>query len=222
MAMAFLLAEGLAQLKWVWLTSDRPLYDLALIDGASRGAMGAFSLLWQRPGLWQAIGCVLFLLKSLVGPFTQQVLQYQTCRVVHGGASAYIPRTVIFVGQGAFESLKDRAMTKDEQIAVDSGVYSVNPVSVVCSTGNCVFEPYVSLGYYSSCLDHSVYMETETVNETYPSMIQQPGSSQYKNETRRTMTTRSFFRTNTKDPSRDFGLRVAIDGVPVNSTNERS
>lgn len=40
-AMMVPLAEGLSQLKWSWFRKPVKLYDLALIDAASRGAVGA-------------------------------------------------------------------------------------------------------------------------------------------------------------------------------------
>lgn len=45
--MAFVLAESLAQLKWSWFRGGNKLSDLALLDAASRGAMGALIVLFR-------------------------------------------------------------------------------------------------------------------------------------------------------------------------------
>lgn len=45
--MAFVLAESLAQLKWSWFRRGNKLSDLALLDAASRGAMGALVVLFR-------------------------------------------------------------------------------------------------------------------------------------------------------------------------------
>lgn len=45
--MAFILTESLAQLKWSWFRDGNKLSDLALLDAASRGVMGAFVVLFR-------------------------------------------------------------------------------------------------------------------------------------------------------------------------------
>jgi len=45
--MAFILAESLAQLKWSWFRDGNKLSDLAVLDAASRGFIGAFVALFQ-------------------------------------------------------------------------------------------------------------------------------------------------------------------------------
>lgn len=46
-SMAFVVAECLAQLKWSWFRGGNKLSDLALLDAASRGPMGALFTLFQ-------------------------------------------------------------------------------------------------------------------------------------------------------------------------------
>lgn len=45
--MGFILTECLAQLKWSWFRGGNSLSDLALLDAASRGAAGAFIVLFS-------------------------------------------------------------------------------------------------------------------------------------------------------------------------------
>lgn len=44
-ALAIPLCEAISQLKWIWFSEKRPLYDMATFDSASRGALGAARLL---------------------------------------------------------------------------------------------------------------------------------------------------------------------------------
>ena len=47
-ALLFSVAECVSQLKWMWyLKHDRPLADLDIFDGASRGPWGGLKLLWR-------------------------------------------------------------------------------------------------------------------------------------------------------------------------------
>ncbi|EGP83002.1 uncharacterized protein MYCGRDRAFT_28664, partial [Zymoseptoria tritici IPO323] len=49
LAATFLLAEGLAQLKWRWFKKSGgvPLHDLVLHDSATRGPVGSLQLLFR-------------------------------------------------------------------------------------------------------------------------------------------------------------------------------
>lgn len=46
-AMAFPITEALSQLKWSWFNEGNKLSDLALLDAASRGAVGALVVLFR-------------------------------------------------------------------------------------------------------------------------------------------------------------------------------
>jgi hypothetical protein len=164
MAMAFLMAESLAQLKWVCLTSKRPLYDFALYDAATRGPLGALNLFWSRPGWWQATGCALFASLIAIGPFTQQALQYQTCSAPDKAAIASVPRTMAM--WPAPHSGYSYELTPSEQLALDSNVYTSGQIQATCPTGSCTFAPYKSLGYCSQCVDISDEVKITAFNET--------------------------------------------------------
>lgn len=45
--MAFTLTESLSQLKWSWFSGGNKLSDLALLDAASRGVLGALVVLFR-------------------------------------------------------------------------------------------------------------------------------------------------------------------------------
>lgn len=162
LAATFLLAEGLAQLKWRWLNEGDggvPLHDLVLHDSATRGPVGSLQLLWRLPLpiTWQWLGCVLVVLVLAVGPLTQLVLQYEQCSVLvrQGEQDAGIPRASVFFGQGVHSGAGIISLSLEEQRAINSGVYSLGSARPDCSTGNCTFEPYTSIGFCSRCEDIS-------------------------------------------------------------------
>lgn len=165
MAAAFLLAEGLARLKWYWYhTGARPLHDLVLFDDATRGPWGAFCLLRKLncSAPWQSLGCILVLLLLLVGPFEQEMLQYIPCsaNVTTANGAASIARTAVFLGQG-YPMARDPgfALSTDELSSVNAGLFSPSLVSPVCNTISCAYGVYSSVGYHGRCEDISDKVE---------------------------------------------------------------
>lgn len=51
-AMAFPITEALSQLKWSWFNRGNKLSDLSALDAASRGAIGAFMVLFRFLPRW--------------------------------------------------------------------------------------------------------------------------------------------------------------------------
>ncbi|CAK1366702.1 unnamed protein product [Cercospora beticola] len=178
LAATFLLSQGIAQSKWHWFNgSPKPLHDMVLHDNASRGPMGAFGLLYRLalPVTWQWLGCMLAIVALLVGPFTQQVLQYETCAVLDLEAEAVITRASAYVGQivvleqvdpGVW--IDDGFLSFQEQASFLAGLYSPRAVPSSCSTGNCTFAPYTTVGFCSICEDLSSNVQTETIEEYAP------------------------------------------------------
>lgn len=161
----------LAQLKWAWFQSPRPLYDMERFSEASRGPRGAVQLLWASRGrLRQSIlpmfGALLVLLALAIDPFTQQIVNYYNCSRQVLNVNATIPRTNNFTspswhlpaygadGSGSGNITIDLG----RQGAMFSGLFKSSAVDASyvpahCPTGNCTFDPYWSLGMCSSCTD---------------------------------------------------------------------
>lgn len=171
---SFLLSRGIAQMQWVWLSKqNRPLYDFVLHDEATRGPLGALALLGRLklPRTWQWLGCILVLATLMVGPFTQQVLQYDQCSIrvdagANGSLGAQVPRVAIFFGGGLHSGAGSISLTIAEQASIAAGLYTTGPVSATCRSGNCTFAPYKSIGYCSSCDDVSSTTSIVVVNNT--------------------------------------------------------
>ncbi|KXT13644.1 hypothetical protein AC579_4986 [Pseudocercospora musae] len=169
---SFLVAEGLAQLKWQWFNEkERPLHDLVLHDEATRGPLGAIKFLARipLPRSWQWLACVLIVIGLLIGPFTQQVLQYTQCAVSVPRSEmlrTQVPRASIFVGNGTHDGAAINTLVLGEQASINAGLYTTGQVGAVCPSGNCTFNSYKSVGYCSTCIDVSADAKVVVVNNT--------------------------------------------------------
>ncbi|CAK3983572.1 Hypothetical predicted protein [Lecanosticta acicola] len=158
-AATFPLTAGIAQQKWKWFDgSPRPLCDLALHDEATRGPLGAIILL-RRVSIrhvWHWLGCLMIVLVLFVDPFTQQVLHYSDCNIPHPFGVATIPRSNIFMGNGTHVGAGLISITSREQAALEAGVVAPGgQVDIRCSSGNCTFPDFETIGYCSRCIDLS-------------------------------------------------------------------
>ncbi|KIW26377.1 uncharacterized protein PV07_09477 [Cladophialophora immunda] len=160
-AITFVLASGLGQSKWSWLSSDQPLMHLAKYDAASRGALGSLTLLKTTSfrHLLASLGAVIMILVLAVDPVTQDIIHFVDCSTSVQGAVATIPRTNYFDWgplQTPLIPLSD-SVPVGIQSAINSGFFAPGvEVDFTCSTGNCSFPTeYSTLGYCSKCQDIS-------------------------------------------------------------------
>ncbi|KAF5859830.1 hypothetical protein ETB97_002382 [Aspergillus alliaceus] len=74
-AMAFPITEALSQLRWPWSSQGNKLSDLALLDAASRGAIGAALVLMRYiPRYLVTVGCFVLVVAAAIALFVQQVI----------------------------------------------------------------------------------------------------------------------------------------------------
>ena len=159
-------AEGLGQLKWRWLERSRPLHDLVQYDDATRGPLGAFSLL-RRLRLRHAlssIGALIILLVLVIDPFTQQVIDYYDCGVPVGGVNGTVPRTNVYLQRDTNQSQSMNGWIEPGmQAAIVDGVISPGRgVQAECPTGNCTFGDYSTVAYCSACQDVTKDLSIQT------------------------------------------------------------
>ncbi|KAL4744356.1 hypothetical protein BDW72DRAFT_94738 [Aspergillus terricola var. indicus] len=156
--MAFILTESLAQLKWSWFRDGNKLSDLALLDAASRGVMGAFVILFRfLPRHLVTFGCLVLVVAAATDPFVQQVIGISMRSVpAPGHSSIQVCNASIYTdyGEGAGPGLNKVPLGTAG--AIYSGIYqnqspNSNAVLANCPTGNCTFAPYQSLGFCSRC-----------------------------------------------------------------------
>ncbi|KAK7536607.1 hypothetical protein IWX49DRAFT_593740 [Phyllosticta citricarpa] len=154
--------ESISQLKWLYFgSSSRRLTDLQRFDDASRGPWGSFTFLmyfhFKKPTILASMGCIIIVAALALDSFTQQIISYPSRSITAIGPTASTPSAYaydagIVRGSGAtFDS-----DSKDDQMqgAIFAGAYGLSSGSLLqCPTGNCTWDPFVTLGVCSSCLD---------------------------------------------------------------------
>lgn len=93
-AAGLILAEGISHLKWIALAQPQALSTFVAHDNASRGPMGALTLLLRNNYgtgksrillVVSSLGAIVTLLVLLLEPFSQQIIRtYQCAELVHG------------------------------------------------------------------------------------------------------------------------------------------
>lgn len=84
--LAFTLSECLGQAKWIWFSwQQRPLSDIDLIDGGSRGPLGSFRILGKPVARsFISMGAIIVILSAVIDPFVQltigkrEILKFET------------------------------------------------------------------------------------------------------------------------------------------------
>ncbi|PYI04662.1 hypothetical protein BO78DRAFT_462472 [Aspergillus sclerotiicarbonarius CBS 121057] len=157
-AMVFPITEGLSQLKWSWFNRGNRLSDLSLLDAASRGAVSATLVLFRfLPRHLVSIGCFILVVAAAIAPFVQQVINTTAQPVPSPDQSSIrICNTSSYVdyGEGAGPGMNKVPLSTTG--AIYTGLFqsqgpNSNVVTMACSTGNCTFAPYQSLGFCSRC-----------------------------------------------------------------------
>ncbi|KAK2782024.1 hypothetical protein FQN52_006025 [Onygenales sp. PD_12] len=153
------LAEGLSQLKWSWFKKPSNLHDMALLDAASRGPFGAGRAMFRfNPFNIMSLGFFVIITAIAIGPFSQQIVAIKLHSIVSSknstvpicSAAATYNDTVLGGGPGL-----DRVPVSTIA-AIYNGIYQNRINDTVlprCSSGNCTFPKYQSLGVCSRCAD---------------------------------------------------------------------
>jgi len=177
---ALLLPVGqvLGQLKWIWFHQRaRRLDHLQTFDDASRGPWGALQLLYSTRGKARlaAWGAIITLAALAIDPFAQQVITYESRRVASGSSgvarcqnwttndsvitSQMSPSATSVISISA-DSWKKAVQPIDlsfqAKAAIYNGLYGSNTsmsVPTDCSSGNCTWPLFTSLGMCSTCAD---------------------------------------------------------------------
>ncbi|MCJ1470976.1 hypothetical protein MMC07_009624 [Pseudocyphellaria aurata] len=159
-------AEGIGQLKWHWFHQPRSLIDLDRVDAASRGPWGSFLLIFTTYRHSLAVfGALITIIALAIGPFSQQVLQYDECLQPIPDGIAYIRKANSYTKAGS--RLSGDSVGLDNTMAAALYVGLIQPpanatssIPFECSTGNCTIPEdqganYSSLAMCSNCTDIS-------------------------------------------------------------------
>ncbi|KAB8069299.1 hypothetical protein BDV29DRAFT_183023 [Aspergillus leporis] len=180
-AMAYPITEALSQLKWSWFSRGNKLSDLALLDAASRGAIGAALVLMRFiPRYLVTVGCFVLVVAAAIAPFVQQVIAINM-RPVHSPnpSSVQICNTSTYTDYGEGAGPGQNEVPLSTLASIYTGIFqgqSTGSHSVImsCPTGNCTFVPYQSLGFCSRCTNITNEL-TLNKSSPYPSSSSSSG-----------------------------------------------
>ena len=151
-------AETISQLKWCWFWQQpRPVRDFESFDGASRGPWGSLTMLvsvrWCSLG---AVGAILTVAAMAIEPTLQQLPAYRT-RIVAADEPA-IGRSINFAARTIVEGSSGISLSEGAKAATYLGIFgSEETASYIppCTTGNCTWPTFSSLGVCSACENQS-------------------------------------------------------------------
>ncbi|MCJ1265917.1 hypothetical protein MMC22_005799 [Lobaria immixta] len=166
MCLMLAVSSALGQWRWNWFYGQsRPLADFDTLDAASRGAIGSFRLLWTTKSLAPiAIGAWTTIVVIGFDPFVQQLVNYRTKLIFRDE-----PETKVALAQrwsGGTEALDgpfnhtailptlDFKMQSSILFGLSENASAIRQkVPIACSSGNCKWTEYLSLGMCSNCVD---------------------------------------------------------------------
>ncbi|KAK5071918.1 hypothetical protein LTR51_006402 [Lithohypha guttulata] len=157
-ATAFVLAEGLSQMKWSWYSDAKPLHHFLVYDNASRGPWGALQLLWhlRLKAVIASLGAFITVAALFIDPLSQQLVHLYDCSELVKGATAMMPRARAFeeIGGHVGAGINQLSPAFVGSLATGQFAAARPEVPFSCTTGNCTFDQdYSSVGYCSQCND---------------------------------------------------------------------
>ncbi|KAF6844260.1 hypothetical protein CMUS01_01315 [Colletotrichum musicola] len=181
---AFLIPVSVAisQTQWSWFSHgnktshSRPLYDLDVIDQASRCAWGAFLLLWRfRFQHIIVLGALLVTVSALTSPITQLAVNLYMQDVVVGGeyADTQVVRDLRLLRDEVVQATRQagfQATFLDYTSFREALPYTTfSTEGLFCSTGNCAFNQYHSLAVCIKVANISSQLSRKSFK--YPGMV---------------------------------------------------
>ncbi|KAK4656893.1 hypothetical protein QC762_0040260 [Podospora pseudocomata] len=153
------IAEGLAQLKWIWFLSPvgrpakhRPLLDFQVFDDAIRGGIGGVRLLVGFKGILASFGALIMLSGLFTSTLTQQAITYDVRKALslQANDTAAVDRATMFSTYDGNMLALTPYDTLREQRAIFEGFFTpsterVTELRANCSSGDCIWPAYGSL-----------------------------------------------------------------------------
>lgn len=165
----------ISQSQWAWFNANgvsRPLYDFEVIDQASRGAWGSLILLWRfRFRHFVVLGALLTAISALTSPVTQLSIKYSLKEMPVAKEATE--------SQATTRVVRDLMYPRDKlELAIRFGGYQtfildhenfektlpfadVDTNATFCSTGNCTFDSYRSLGVCVKMANITSFLKVE-------------------------------------------------------------
>ncbi|KAF6793727.1 hypothetical protein CMUS01_16073 [Colletotrichum musicola] len=167
---------AISQTQWAWLSQEgaksRALYDLEIIDQASRGAWGSLVLLWRfRFRHVVVLGAALVAISALTAPITQLAINYPILDIPVTGEVADVQAVQDIRTPGA-RLITATRLSNQLAVFLDHTMFkeplSYNDIAqkgLFCSTGNCTFDRYHSLGVCMKKANVSSYLRVEEFDD---------------------------------------------------------
>lgn len=168
-SMLLSVAAGMGQLKWQHFhRHTRPISELDIYDEASRGPWGALVFMFISPFHWRdmvaILGAFVMLSSLTMEPLAQQLLSFQTRYIVQHDNNTWISTVTTYVGKDSGDFPQphcgehSRLMRGTDALDVPAehlilkGLLGSPPLlSYTCSSSNCSWSDFPSLGVCSSC-----------------------------------------------------------------------
>ncbi|KAK0652754.1 hypothetical protein B0T16DRAFT_406744 [Cercophora newfieldiana] len=160
--------EGLGQLRWIWFTRKaRRADDFELFDSATRGTFGSFRLLISlKGGLLGFVAALVTVASLMVSTVTQAAIQYES-RPFPSDQAVEVPRITVFSSDQFFLDRTERTYLRSLNLKqhITTGAYTPADQTVpsdplACSTGECEFPDFVTVGICSDVADVSPFLKT--------------------------------------------------------------
>jgi hypothetical protein len=146
-SLLFAVAGTLGQVKWAWFTDRRELADMQVFDDATRGPWGAIVLLCSRSiRPLASLGAAITILALAYDPFLQQLVRYPM-------VPNNVPSNEATTKQANSLDATSNFTRWESARAASSLELDQFDRTPTCSTGNCTWPQFTSLGYCSKCGD---------------------------------------------------------------------
>ncbi|KAF3928410.1 hypothetical protein AA313_de0206081 [Arthrobotrys entomopaga] len=180
-----------SQLKWLWFTKrDQPLADFPLHDDAGMGGLDSVKMffsvriLLKSPIAWFAATVALSGL--VTSPVTQQTISFILDRQILTNGTAYVSRATNISWSDA--SGLDSAIVQQEELLASQAYLAaaylapndtVPEVEPVCSSGDCDWPLYGSLGVCAEVVNISASTNKSLVDVLVGTFVQQLTQTTY-------------------------------------------
>lgn len=156
-------SSAISRAQWTWFRRERPLHDFHLFDQASRGPWGSLALIWRvRARQAVVLGALLTVVAALTSPVSQLAISYPVRDAVAADETAVVravndvryPRDRVDLGAR-------RALLLVTVADATDFAEPIRPTNAFCSTGNCTFDAYHSLGVCMSMANITEHLSVE-------------------------------------------------------------
>ncbi|KAK6429390.1 hypothetical protein LTR95_014464 [Oleoguttula sp. CCFEE 5521] len=179
-SMLFPVSEALCQQKWIHMNSVQtlgaPLSDLQRFDWASKSGLAALRLIGngRAYGATALLGATAMILHLFIGPFAQQAVSYP----VYAAAVKYpYPNATISSTHDWISTPFSLSIVA--QAAVDAPwTGSTSLPKYACSSANCTWDRFETLGVCSKCVDVSAQVQEKCADPSQsPCDVQFPSGN---------------------------------------------